>query len=106
MVSLPSSIMLISSLCSIIKNNEKKKETHNSTALAGDFEDALPLSLFDPGALSFSPLGTGLLSFSHLGTGLLSFSHLGAGILPLSPLAALELMNVKSNKWNSSQQPK
>ena len=49
-------------------------------ALAGDFEDPLPLSPFDAGGLSFSALG--------------------ADALPLSPLAALELTNVMLDKWN------
>jgi hypothetical protein len=71
---------LISSSYSITRNNKEKKETHGGTALTGDFEDDLPLSPFDAGALSFSPLG--------------------AGALPLSPLAALELINVKSDTWN------
>jgi len=79
-VSLPSSMVLISSLCSTIRNNRNKKETHGGMALAGDFKDALPLSPFDAGGLSFSALG--------------------ADTLPLSSLEALELMNVMSDKWN------
>jgi len=64
------------------KEQYQKEETHGGTALAGDFEDAnaLPLSPFDAGALSFSPFGV--------------------GALPLFPLAALELINVKSDKWS------
>jgi hypothetical protein len=69
---------LITRSYSILEKNKEKKETHGGTALVGDFEDDLPLSLFDAGALSFSSLGTGVT-------------------LPLFPLVALELIKVQSD---------
>ena len=65
---------LITRSCSIIEKNKEKKETHGGTALVGDFEDDLPLSVFDAGALSFSSL-----------------------TLALFPLVALELIKVQSD---------